>query len=488
VVRKFTCSWQEVPLIMSKPLQNRQIAAFAHSTRFEDIGSENIERLKRHLLDTIGSILHACDKPAIKKLMRQIQQLGEGGKIRVPVIGNAPLDRAAQLYTALLRYPDFMDNFMGKEATCHPSDNVGALLAASQCQPTAGKDFLTAMAIAYEMECRLVEEIPVMKEGIDHTLFLSYSIVSSLSRLLGLTEEQTAHALGIAGSSISPMAVSRASYTYEWKGFASSLEAMVCVNTTLLAKEGMTGPIALFEGPKGFDEVFGMKLDFDWSKEDFSLLKKIVLKPYNAEVHTQSALEAALELKNQHNISPEDIKEINITTFLTAYHITGSGAYGDRKQVETKEQADHSLFYLTAVALLDGEVYPAQFETERINRKDVQELLQKVFVHTKFPLHKPLAVAGTIDPYTRAYPDKVMTRVEIEMNNGKKFSVEKEDHCGFHTRPFDWAMVIEKFRRLSSSQIDSNDQDNIIEVIQNLEHRNMDDLLDLINIGSETLA
>jgi 2-methylcitrate dehydratase len=473
---------------MSKPLQNQQIAAFAHQVKFEDVGSKNIERLKIHLLDTIGSLLHACDKPAIKKLMRQIKALNDGGKFRVPIIDNVAFDRAAQLYTALIRYPDFMDNFLGKEATCHPSDNIGTLLAASQYKPTTGKQFLTAMAIAYEMECRLVEEIPVMKEGIDHTLFLSYSIVSSLSRMLGLTEEQTAHALAIAGCSISPLAVSRASYTYEWKGFASSFEAMMVTNTTLLAKENMTGPIALFEGPKGFDEVFGMKLDFDWKKEDFSLLRKLVLKPHNAEVHTQSAIQAVIELKNQHSINPEHVKEINITTFLTAYHITGSGAYGDRKKVETKEQADHSLFYLAAVALLDGEIYPEQFETERINRKDVQALLQKVYAHTKFPLHKPLPVAGYIDPYTRAYPDKVMTKVEIEMNDGKKIDLEKEDHPGFHTNPFDWQTVIAKFRRLTNQQIDVSDQDQIIDVVQDLEQRNMDDLLALINVGTQAVA
>ena len=129
----------------------------------------------------------------------------------------------------------------------------------------------------------------------------------------------------------------------------------------------MTGPIALFEGPKGFKDIFGMKLEYDWSKENFELIKKCVLKEFNAEVHSQPTLEAALELKQQHNFSADDIEKIDVTTFLTAYHIIGSGTYGDRKIVETKEQADHSLFYLTAVLLLDGEIYPEQFETARIN-------------------------------------------------------------------------------------------------------------------------
>jgi 2-methylcitrate dehydratase len=465
---------------MEKELQNRQVAEFSLRTDFADVSAETIDQLKKHLLDSLGSFIHATSKPAINKLVRQIRSLGDNGACFAPGEGQIPFDRAAQLYTALIRYPDFMDNFLGKEATCHPSDNIGSLLAASQFRETTGEEFLTAMAIAYEIECRLVEEIPVMKEGIDHTLFLSYSMVAAVSRMLGLSKEEIAHALAIAGCSTSPLATSRASYTYEWKGFASSLVALTSMNIVFLAQQGLTGPIALFEGPKGFQEIFNMKLEYDWKKEDFSLIRKCVLKPYNAEVHTQASIEAALELKQKYSISAEDIERIDITTFLTAYHITGSGSYGDRKKVETKEQADHSLFYLTAVALLDDEIYPDQFETDRINRADVQDLLQKIYVHTKFPLHKPLTVAETVDPYTRAYPEKVKARVEIKLKNGKQYTCEKEDHEGFFTRPFSWDTTIEKFQRLSSPVIDENHQRQIIETVKNLDQLKMSSLLQLI--------
>lgn len=461
-------------------LQNQQIAHFALTKRYADIGHDNIEQLKRHLLDAIASLIHATTKPALNKFLRQLQFLSEGGPCRVPMAGNLPYDRAAQFYTALIRYPDFMDNFLGKEATCHPSDNIGPLLAAGQYNNISGAEFLTAMAIAYEIECRLVLEIPVMIEGIDHTLMLGYSITGPLARLFGLTEEQASHALGIAGTSISPMVTSRASYTYEWKGFASSLEAFNCTNIVLLAREGVTGPVALFEGPKGFKEVFDMKLDFDWGTDKFELIQRCVLKRYNAEVHTQPSIQAALELKQRHNIHAEDIDKVEITTFLTAYHITGSGAYGDRQNVETKEQADHSLFYVVAAALLDGDVYPTQFEPERIERADVQALLRKISVHTKSPIHKPMKLAGVLDPYTEAYPDKVIAKVEITLKNGKSYTCEKEDYPGFFTDPFTWEDVIEKFKRLTNNIIDNEKQEKIIEVIRTLEERQINELIDLL--------
>jgi len=460
--------------------QNEKIARFALTPNYEKLGSKNIDLLKRHLLDSLGSLLYSATSTTVHKLVQQIQSLGEGGPCRVPLLGRIAFDRAAQLYTAMIRYPDFMDNYLGKEATCHPSDNIGALLAASQLTAGDGKDFLAAMGLAYEIECRLTEEIPVMKEGIDHTLLLTYSIVASVSKLIGLTEKQITHALAIAGSSMSPLVTSRASYTFEWKGFASSLDALNAVQAVLLSKHGMTGPVQLFEGPKGFEDIFGMKLKYDWSQDGFELIEKCILKSYNAEIHTQPAIEAAVDIRRNNKFSIQDIEKVEVTTFLTAYHITGSGTYGDRKDVGTKEQADHSLFYVVAVALLDGMVYPEQLTGERIRERDVQDLLQKVDVQTKVPFHKPVTVAGMLDPYTLAYPGKVMAKVEVVLNDGRKFTVEKEDYAGFHTRPLNWDEVIKKFRRLSQASLVGAQQDKLIALVQQLEHHNLQEVIDVL--------
>ena len=103
---------------------------------------------------------------------------------------------------------------------------------------------------------------------------------------------------------------------------------------------------------------------------------------------------------------------------------------------------------MIAVVLLDDEIYPEQFETSRIEREDVQKLLQKVFVHTSFPLHKPVVAAGILDPYTEAYPDQMKAKVEIHLKNGEKLESKKDDYYGFFTRPFNWEYTIEKFKRL----------------------------------------
>jgi 2-methylcitrate dehydratase len=461
--------------------QTYEIAKFALSRSYTDIHPEITDQLKKHLLDSLGSLIHCVNRPTIQKLKNAIGILSnDGGQCIVPSVGKISADRAAQFFTALIRYPDFMDNFLGKEATCHPSDNIGPLLAAAQMVDASGEDFLLAMATGYEIECRLIEEIPVMIKGFDHTLLLAYSITAELCQMLQLTEEQTANALSIAGCSFNPLVSCRASYTKEWKGLLSSMVALGCMNAVLMAKEGMTGPVQIFEGPKGFEKEFGMKLDYDWSKDHFDLIPKCILKGYNSEVHTQSLVEIALELKKEHAIDPDNIEKIEVTTFLTAYHIVGGGEYGDRKTVASKEQADHSLPYVIAAALLDEQLYPEQLLPQRINKSDVQQLLKKVEVHTKFPLHRPVKIAGTIDPYTRAYPDKLMGEVKITLTTGEEYSLEKEDYYGFHTRPLSWGDVKKKFKKLTQKIIDKEEQERIIDVIENFQQHAVEDLISLL--------
>jgi 2-methylcitrate dehydratase len=322
--------------------------------------------------------------------------------------------------------------------------------------------------------------MPLMAKGIDHTALLAMSVTSALGKLLSLTEEQAAHAIGIAGSTFNTTVTTRASYTYEWKGFASSLVALGCTNIVLLAKEGVTGPVTYFEGPMGFKEEFGMDPVFDCAPGDFSRIKKCILKSYNAEVHTQPAIEAMLELREQYGIQPADVEEITATTFLTAFHIVGGGKYGSRKTVQTKEQADHSLPYLLAVALLDGEVKPPQLLPERIRRADVQALLQKVQVSTALPVKTPRKIVEKIDPYTAPYPEKMDTKICVKLKDGKEHCIKKEDYKGFYTRPLGWDDVIAKFHRLGESSMEADGRNEIIRIVQNLENEDVGSLVNAL--------
>jgi len=118
-------------------------------------------------------------------------------------------------------------------------------------------------------------------------------------------------------------------------------------------------------------------------------------------------------------------------------------------------------------------------------KEDVQNLLKKVKVHTKFPLHKPKKIAGVLDSYTEAYPDKLMGKLSIKLKNGKEFSLEKEDYYGFFTRPMSWDDVQKKFDRLTEKRIDKTLRENIIGTIMDLEKKSMSELIVLLEKAGE---
>ena len=145
------------------------------------------------------------------------------------------------------------------------------------------------------------------------------------------------------------------------------------LEAVFLAARGITGPLEVFEGNKGFMDSIAGPFEIDWENEDLERVRRTFLKRYNAEIHSQSALEAMLELREAHGLNPGDVERVDLDTFQVAYDIIGGGEEGAKKEIRTKEQADHSLPYLLAVALLDGQVMPEQFAPDRIARPGCSE-------------------------------------------------------------------------------------------------------------------
>jgi 2-methylcitrate dehydratase len=165
------------------------------------------------------------------------------------------------------------------------------------------------------------------------------------------------------------------------------------MNTLFLARRGVEGPLRVIEGPFGIDHLLRMKIDIDWDKQGYEGVVESSIKKYNSMIHTQSAVHCMVELATRNKVDPGNVVSIEAEVFQLAYDFAGGGLYGIDRVIRTKEQADHSLPYLLAVALLDGDVMPAQFTLDRIAKPDVQALLKKVSVRLN---HE----------YTEEYPGK----------------------------------------------------------------------------------
>lgn len=453
--------------IISGPSQSEGIARFAGRTTYEDLTAERRERLKVSVLDALACAINALGAPPIEACRAQVEEFGGGGGSCALIGGGrANIVYAAFYNTALVRYVDYMDSYLGVGGLCHPSDNTAAVLAASEHADLTGKDFLIALAVAYQIDSRLTAAVPFMAEGLDLTTPLSFSLAAGVSRALGLDEAKTAAAVGICGDFI-PLLVARTTPISQWKGLSSSQLALGCVHGVFLASHGVTGPRYVIEGTHGLAQVVGAPIEIDWDNEKLDCFDRLALKSYNTAVPGQSSIFCILELRKAHPIDPSQVDSIEDVVFQDAYDFMGGGSFGPKTDVHTKEDADHSLPYLLAVALLDGDVQPAQLEPSRIDAPDAQDLLKKVTVRPD-------------DEFTARYPGEVPSRVTVSLKNGESYSHEVKSYPGFPTRPFTWDEIAAKFDKLVAGRADHGLATEIKAAVRSLETIQVKDLMKLL--------
>lgn len=450
-----------------RPTKVEQLARFVCRSRWEDISEPGREQLKLRVLDSLGVALGALDGEPVAMVGQQVQEFGGAPLATLIGAGKSAPDRAAFYNGALVRYLDFNDSYLAPGETCHPSDNLAPVLAAAEYAHADGRTLLTALAVAYQVQSRLCEVAPVRAKGFDHTTQGAYAVAAGVARALGLEELHTANAIAIAGTSLNALRATRTGELSNWKGLAYPATAFGATHAAFLAMRGVTGPREVFEGNKGFIEAIAGPFEVDWSREDLESVRRTILKRFNAEIHSQSAIEALLELRAERGFTAAEVERIELDTFQVAFDIIGGGEEGDKQQVGSKEEADHSLPYMLAVALLDGQVLPEQYLPERIAAADVQELMRRVEVRP--------------DPdLSRRFPAQHSARVRLHLRDGGTLEREQHDYEGFHTRPMGWEAVAAKFDRLAARHVEAGLRAQIRDAVGDLDQLQVDELTDLL--------
>lgn len=447
--------------------QVEHLAAWIGRAAYADLSEEACQSLKIRVLDALGCAIGAIDGPPMRMLCAQVEDFGGHPLVTLIGGGKTAPDLAALYNSALVRYLDYNDSYLARGETCHPSDTLGAVLAASEYAHASGKTFLTALAMAYQIQCRLSEVTPMHAKGFDHTTRGAFAVAAGVAKALGLSREQTANAIAISGTAHNALRVTRTGHLSLWKGLAYPDTAFAATHAAFLAMLGITGPLEIFEGNKGIIEAITEPFALDWQQEHLEIVRRTSIKRFNAEFYSQSALEGILELKEFYQVRPEEIERIEVEIFDVAYHIIGGGEEGDRHDVRTKEDADHSLPYLIAVVLLDEEVTPAQYTPERIVRDDVQTLLHKVNIRPD-------------DTLSQRFPKEMPCRLRVFLSGCRILSLEKHDYAGFFTRPFTWEQAQTKFEHLTASSTEKDLCQEIVETIAHLEMIEIDELAGLL--------
>jgi 2-methylcitrate dehydratase len=443
-----------------------RLAQYAASLSYKKLPAPVIHEVKRRLLDSLGCAFGAWSS-APCRIARQIGlsvKAPDGATIWGTRHKTSP-DLAAFVNGALVRYLDFNDTYLSKEPA-HPSDNLAAVLAVGEATHATGRQLIEAMALAYEVQCRLCDAAALRPRGWDHVTYGPFSSSVAVGKLLKLPRQKILQAVNLAGVSNVALRQTRVGDMSMWKACAFSNATRNGVFATLLAQAGMTGPSPIFEGEKGFVRLvsgplelgsFGGESSANQDRTPFKILDTYI-KHYPVEYHAQTAVEAALIVREQvlqeGKNALSSIAEVEIGSYDVAIEIIGRDP--EKWHPRTRETADHSFPYCVAVALLDGIVTLRSFSERRLADRALQALMQKT---------KVVAQPEFVDWYPAGLP----TRVAVRTTAGKEYVKQVDFPLGHPRNPMSDREVEEKFRSLASGVLDRKRAGHLIEFVWQLD-------------------
>ena len=457
--------WQNLDLVYRSSI-TYQWARYALGLKYKMLPIEVSHQAKCCLLDALGCAIGAYaapGRPIVEEVVSEI-----GGKEEATVLGSGLRTSALNatlINSFLVRYLDCNDVGGGG----HNSDCLASILAIAEREGASGKDILTSIVISYELGARFSEGMG--KEGFGLGGFTGdirggLTMPPALGKIMGLTEDQIANAMGICASHALPLGIldtNREENTmaknlrFGWVSYDAVLACM-------LVKKGYTGPIRIVEGENGIREAI-LKGSMDMERLlDFSGWRIINTryKTLCANLSTQGHTLATLAIVKENDLKPEDIVSVKIKVGLRETRHTTTLA---KKYPRNGESADHSAFYAQAIAIKERHFGPEAFASEKYTDPVVLDLIEKITVELDptLPEHSPHATS------------------EIITKDGRKFEKRLDMLHGFDDGPFSDKEIEEKFANLTQKYLTEKQMREIFDTVWNLEKLdNIDPLMKLM--------
>lgn len=422
---------------MSCPLPDRTqdaLAAYVAQAPSQ-IDAELQQAAINAVIDTLAVALGALQHPAAVAARRYAQIVPAARGATVWGTGAVVTAETAALVNAVpLRGYDFNDLYAGKGSGGHPSDIIPGLIAVAQQIGASGADLLKAIVLGYEVSVALMDTVNLKGTGWDYPNVTAIGAVCGAASLLGLNQAQTREALAItviphfASLEIESGELNARGDLTMWKRFNGGDAVRHAVYSTLLAQCGVEGAVRPFEGTMAFFN----KTNTPATSQAELLAKLDPARRMSAVLHTtykrwpvgsraQSAIQSALAARHQ-IADIHAIAEVRVHTDIQAFeHLVSSRVAP--WEPHSRETADHSLPYIVAAAILDGNIDVSSFDPERVVTPMRREFIQRVRVFPDAQLS--LGASG-------GYP----TRVEITDKHGRTFAGAAEAPPGHGRQPF----------------------------------------------------
>ncbi|MDP3878682.1 MAG: MmgE/PrpD family protein [Dehalococcoidales bacterium] len=441
----------------------REIADYAAGFDYKDLPGEVVGMAKRVLLDTLGCAIGGYPSDASQITQGLIKELG--GAPESTVIGSGIRTdclNAALTNGIMVRYLDYMDQIsipVGHwYVYAHPSEVIPGILAVAERQHLSGVEVLTAVVLGYELSARFCEAttiVPIAKKGWNPDSLGVYIMPAVAGKILGLNADQIENAIGVSGCHGMVLGIlDSASEEYTMaKNMRFPLTARDGILAALLAQRGFTGPTRVMEGENGFIESV-MDGDFDVDKlTDFGGRFRILdteFKAWAACGTLQGHLNATLNLVEEHGINPEDVAQVRIWAGTRSVEHTGDPV---KRYPKNKETADHSAYYVTAVAIKERGLGPDQYSPEKYADPAIRELIDKV----------TLEIDTDLDRFGRAGITEITTR------QGARYRCQIDYPRGHPNNPMTDDDIRNKFHSLAARFMDEERMGKVIGTINALE-------------------
>ena len=445
-----------------------RFAAFIAGTNYDDLPEQVVKEAKERIMDTLGAaIAGSVNWEYAAQLREACKKLGNGD---CGVIGGEscyPAAHAAMINATYAHSVELDDGH--KNAGCHAGAVVvPTALTMAQSLGKSGKEFITAVALGYEVTYRIASHVnpaQINKGFHPSSNCGAYGAAAVAGKLMGLNKEQLANALGQAGMLASgTMEATKSGQRAKCVQVGNA--AYNGILAACLAQAGMEGCLTALDGPNGLFATQSENVDAEDVCRGLGKVYTIgdtYNKMYPSCRHAQPGIEAALDLGVEHGIDPDDVAAIRIGTHKVAYDLTGL-----IKEPKNSGEAKFSLAYGCAVAL-------------REHGFGVADLMEQSYTDSE-TLKLADRVTCEIDPNVQAlFPKKRGAKVRIELKNGTVYEKELYDLKGSPNNPVSTEELTRKFMSSARAAMPEERAEKLLSTLRTVEQQaDMSDLVELL--------
>jgi 2-methylcitrate dehydratase len=453
----------------SKTIAER-FSEYATTLRYEDLPADVVHRAKCLFVDTFGCALGGYTSETVNIARELARNITSKQPASVFFSGEkTSLDLAVFANEAMVRYLDFNDGYIGKEAG-HPSDNIAAIVSAGEVAHADGKTLITATVIAYEIFGRMCDTLNIKPMGFDHVTIGAMASVVATARVLGLTQQQMTEAINLTVAANVALYQTRIGNVSMWKGCAYANASRNAIFATQLAARGMTGPSPIFEGRAGYFKAVSQRPfelgPFGGAGQTFKIMECLI-KRYPLGQYSQSVVDAATQARARVS-NVQDIAAVHVRTLETAVLMMAGDP--EKWRPPNRESADHSMPYTAGVALMYGGISTEHFDDPYLHDPALLELVSRI-------------KCSVSEEANSREPEAMLCDIDVTLKDGRKEAIRVEYHRG-HSRNFmSNAEIEEKFHLLADPMMPRARTDALAAQLWKLDElKNVDALLELMRL------